>query len=183
MKMTKEDKQRVREQYEKVWRNDQKMVDYCTKRTSGYIMIDGIMVTFDKPHIKTDFWFGEHTYDYDEVVEHCDKCSESEAYFIEENMHDFKWRLENLADPCVRVYLSPRGYCCQDDDCILGCVEFCRYYDKPRSKNAREMTEEERAEYAKFIEEESEKFEKRLHAYLKRYGLSKCHYGVFWADR
>ena len=28
-----------------------------------------------------------------------------------------------------------------------------------------------------------QKFEKRLKTYLKRYGLSKCSYGVYWADR
>lgn len=34
-----------------------------------YIMLDDVMVTCDKPHIQTDFWFGEHTYDYDEVCD------------------------------------------------------------------------------------------------------------------
>ena len=183
MKMTKEAKRAVREQYEKVWHEDTKMVDFCTKKTSGYVMIDGTMVTFDKPHIKTDFWFGEHTYDYDEGVEHADKCSESESYFLAENLSDLDWRLECAEDRNIKMYLSPRGYCHQDDDCILGYVEFCRYYESPRSKGAREMTPEERGAYAEFVKEEREKFEKRLNAYLKRYGLSKCHYGVYWADR
>ena len=29
---------------------------------------------------------------------------------------------------------------------------------------------------------EQEKFEKRLNTYLKRYGLSKCHYWTYWLD-
>lgn len=188
MKLTKDDKKKLREQYEMVWHKrdgsvDQKMVDYSVGAASGYVMIDGVMVVFDKPHIKRDFWFGEHTWDYDEVVEHCDKCSESEKYFLAENLKDFEWRLENLDDPWEKVYIVPREYCCQSDDCKLGYVEFCRYHEKPRGKNVREMTDGEKEQYAEFIKDEKAKFEKRLNTYLKRYGLSKCSYRVFWADR
>lgn len=187
MKMTKQDKELVREQYAKVWHRrdgsvDEKMVDYCTKKTSGYVMIDGHMVIFDKPSIKTDFWFGEHTWDYDEVCDRADAASKSEAYFMARNLEDFNWRLEKLYDDAWTVYICPRGYCSQDPDCILGCVEFVRD-GSPRNSEARVATRRERAEYAAFIEEEKAKFEKRLRTYLKRYGLSKCHYGVYWADR
>jgi len=188
MKMTKQDKELVREQYAKVWHRrdgsiDEKMVEYCTKKTSGYVMLGETMVTFDKPSIKTDFWFGEHTWDYDEVCERADNCSKSESYFIAENIADFKWRLEKIDDSSWSMYVCPRGYCSQDEDCVLGCVEFARWGEQPRSVGAREMTDEERMAYRGFLAEEQEKFEKRLRTYLKRYGLSKCHYGVYWADR
>lgn len=189
MKMTKQDKELVREQYAKVWHRrdgsvDEKMVDYCTKKTSGYVMIDGRMITFDKPSIKTDFWFGEHTYDYDEVTKHAEACSKSEKYFVAENLHDIDWRLEAIEDPYCKMYIGGRGYSNQSNDCILGSIEFCRYgIDMPRIKDAREMTNEEREQYADFIKDERDKFEKRLHTYLKRYGLSKCHFGTYWADR
>ena len=34
-----------------------------------------------------------------------------------------------------------------------------------------------------FLENEQAEFGKRLDSYLKRYGLEKCHFGVYWADR
>lgn len=183
MKMTKEQKQEVRDQYAKVWHKDSKMTDYCTDKTSGFVMLGGTMVTFDKPSIQTDFWFGEHTYDYDEVCDRARAASKSEAYFMARNLDDIDWRLKAIDDPCYKKYVAPRGYSNQDADCILGFVEFDRSWDGPRSKGAREMTDEERGQYREFIQGEREKFEKRLRTYLKRYGLSKCHYGVFWADR
>lgn len=200
MKMTKEAKQAVREQYEKVWHDDVKMVDYCTKRTSGYIIIGGIMVTVDKPHIQTDFWFGEHTYDYDEVCDTCRAMSESEQYFIEQNLESFgaynmlrglngidKWGYEASFD----AYIVDNHYGSQDDDCILGYVNILKLGNNPDEhfatregiQNYRKLTDEERAELAEFLKGEVEKFQKRLKTYLKRYGLSKCHYGVYWADR
>lgn len=187
MKLTKDDKAMLKSEFEKVWGKDSKMVDWCVKNTSGYIEIDGIIITYDKPHIQTEFWFGEHTYDYDEVSDLCDACSEDETYFIERNMRGFDQRIEFIEDTSLygsthHVYISPEEYSCQDGDCKLGCIEFCRW-DPPRTKDARELTRDELAAYLEFLKEERAKFEKRLHTYLKRYGLSKCHYGVYWADR
>ena len=47
----------------------------------------------------------------------------------------------------------------------------------------RRLTDEETAAFIQMHKEEVEKFEKRLRTYLKRYGLSKCYYGMYWADR
>lgn len=200
MKMTKEDKARVREQYEKVWHGDAKMVDYCTNRTSGYIMLDGVMVTMDKPHIQTDFWFGEHTYDYDEVCQTANALSTDEQYFIDQNIGSFdaynmlealegrdKWGYESHYD----AYIVGKHYCSQDDDCKLGYATALRIGTNPdehfatRSgvQNYRKLEQAEIEQLKQFYREEVEKFEKRLRTYLKRYGLSKCHYGVYWADR
>lgn len=200
MKMTKEDKQLVREQYEKVWHDSAKMVDYCTKKTSGYIMLDDVMVTFDKPKIQTDFWFGEHTYDYDEVCDACDEASESVQYFIQRNMDGClaKTMLDALEgrdmhgyDASFDVYVVSKHYDCQDNDCMLGYAQALRIGTDPNEyfatssgvQDYRLLNDEERERLAEFLKGEVEKFEKRLNSYLKRYGLSKCHYGVFWADR
>lgn len=200
MKMTKEEKQRAREQYEKVWHNDQKMVDYCTNRTSGYIMLGDVMVTCDKPHIQTDFWFGEHTYDYDEVCETAHKLSTDEQYFIDENLrgcdaHSMlealdgrdRWGYEAMYD----VYVVGHHYTGQDDDCQLGYVTALKLGTDPQRHFAvrngvqpyRKATDDEIVVLKAFYTDEVQKFEKRLRTYLKRYGMSKCHFGVYWADR
>lgn len=200
MKMTREDKQTVREQYEKVWHGDEKMVEHCTKKTSGYVMLGETMVTADKPHIKTDFWFGEHTYDYDEVCETANALSTNERYFVEENLRgcDAYSMLEALEgrdrhgyEAIFKVYVVDGHYTSQDEDCKLGYVNALRLGTDPQTHFAtrrgvqpyREATETEKEALREFYAAEVEKFEKRLRTYLKRYGLSKCNFGVYWADR
>lgn len=200
MKMTKENKEVVREQYANVWHEDQKMTDYCTNKASGYIDFGDAMVIFDKPGIQTDFWFGEHTYDYDEVASHCEKMSESEQYFVRENLGrcDAYVMLEALEgrdrhgySASFTPYLVRSKYWSQDDDCTIGYVNVLRYGASPEEhfrtsrgpQDYRELDSEEVDALKAFLREEVEKFQKRLNTYLKRYGLSKCHYGVYWADR
>lgn len=186
MKMTKEDKARVREQYEKVWHADTKMVDYCANRTSGYIMIDGYMVTMGKPHVQTDFWFGEHTYDYDEVWQTAKALSTNEQYFLDTNLKSCKAYMYIDAIENNRhghqPYLREKAYCCQDPDCILGYIDFQRDYEV-NGLEVKKLDDADKKALVEFCEDELAKFEKRLRTYLKRYGLSKCHYGVYWADR
>lgn len=186
MKMTKEDKQKVREQFEKVWHGRQKMVDYSTNGVSGYIMIDGIMVTFGKPHIQTDFWFGEHTYDYDEVCEIAQELSTDEQYFMDTNLKNCKaWRYIDAIENNrygYQPYLRDKAYCCQDPDCILGYIDFQRDCEVD-GLEVKKLDDADKKALLEFCKDELAKFEKRLRTYLKRYGLSKCHYGVYCADR
>ena len=200
MKITKDDKAMLREQYAKAWHEDARMVEYCVGKASGYIDIGGTLWVMDKPSIRTDFWFGEHTYDYDEVCERCDKASESERYFIGENLRNCPAyeMLEALEgrdrwgyDAHFKAYLADDAYWSQDEDCRLGHVNVLKWHVDPEEYYAtregmmphRELTEDETEQVKDFLREEVEKFQKRLKTYLKRYGLSKCHYGVYWADR
>ena len=187
MKLSKEDKELLREQHAMVWKGKkaQEMVDYNVGKASGIIELGEFIVTYDKPSIETDFWFPEHTYDYDEVVEEANACSKSEQYFIGVNLQRFDDLVERLDDTGNRWFVGEE-YWQQPADCKLGSIECIRRSwneQEVRLKRARELTKEEVADYRKFIIEEREKFDKRLRAYLKRYGLTKCHYSVYWADR
>ena len=200
MKLTKEDKEMLREQYAKVWHNDVKMVDCCVGKASGYIDLGGTLWVMDKPSIRTDFWFGEHTYDYDEVCERCDKASESEKYFVDENLRNCTAyeMLEALEgrdrwgyDAHYTAFVVQEKYWSQDGACRLGYVNVLRLGTDPDEhfrtskgvQDYRELTDDEVEHLKDFLRGEVEKFQKRLNTYLKRYGLSKCHYGVYWADR
>lgn len=200
MALTMKDKELLRDEYKKAWHDDLKMVEYCVSRASGYIDIDSVLFVMDKPTIMTNFWFGEHTYDYDEVVEHCNAMSKSEAYFISENLKRCPaWEmLEALEgrdmrgyEASFKAYIVTGKYWGQDDACRLGYVNVLRLGTDPEehfrtSKGPqayRELTEEETERLKDFLRGEVEKFQKRLNTYLKRYGLSKCSYGTYWADR
>ena len=183
MKLTKEDKEMLTNEYKKVW-STWRMVDYCVKKASAYVEFDGMLVVFDKPTIETDFWFAEHTYDYEEVCELCDSMSNDEQYFIAENIRNCRASeiVELIDNGELTACICPKRYYTQQTDCRLGYIEWCRHWEAV-PEVARPLTDDEIAALRQICVEEVEKFQKRLQTYLKRYGLTKCHYGVYWADR
>lgn len=190
MRITEEQKAELRAEYEKVWHGDVKMVDYCVKQASCVMNLRGYLVDFDKPRIETRFCFGEHGYDYDEVMETCDAASKSEQFFLRRNMEGTDaFRVIGMLDGDTERFwrkaypiLRPHRYCGQDDDCRIACIEWTTDASEAYG-NPMALTEEEKAGLRQMMEEEQGKFEKRLKAYLKRYGLSKCRYWTYWADR
>lgn len=188
MKLTKDDKAMLRSEYAKVWRmrdgsEDTKMVEHCTKSASGYIAFGDDICVMDKPHIQTDFWFGEHTYDYDEVCDYRDRCSESESYFRSKNLAstDAKRLIEAIDDG--HEFWLCRKYGHLGESNLAYVQRLDPIWNSLRGDEIRRMDDAELALLRTFCEEEQAKFSKRIDTYLKRYGLSKCHYGVFWADR
>ena len=182
MRLTKEEKQLLRDEFSKTWRNA-KSVEYAVNKTSGYAEIGDCIVTFDKPSIETRFCFGEHGYDYDEAGKFCREMSQSEEYFIRENMRHFDDLQESIDE--ARDGHADAWLCHYDDTSDLGYVTFIRlgWLDRPRGKNPLKLTAEGLDAYEELITDERAKFEKRLRTYLKRYGLSKCRYWTYWADR
>lgn len=180
MKLTKDDKAFLAEKYRTVWPNDDRMVDHCVKTTSAYVTLDdGTVLTHDKERIQTQFWFGEHGFDYDEKVKLAHELSEDESYFYEENMRrcDANYKLGRIADGRYETWVG-RAYCGSD---AIVCLRF--YSPWEDDKEGRELSDDEKARVVSMLEGEQEKFGKRLTSYLKRYGLSKCRFDTFWADR
>lgn len=197
MKMTKEAKEFIRGEYAKAWDSNPRMVDHCVKSCSGFIDFGDVIVTCNKPGIQKHFWFGEHN--YEDRSDECKAASESVDYFMRENMGNCyafnALQRMGCADSETDYYytrfhnpvLVYGAYCGQPEDCRLGYIDWqddmgefhCR---EPKSR-FRQLTDSETDELREFFRGEVEKFEKRLHTYLKRYGLSKCEYDTFWADR
>ena len=186
-KLTKQDKAMLRDEFAKVWRDDDKMVDYCTKKVSAYMVIDGKVITIDKPSIQTHFCFGygvQGAYDYDEAQTTCSKMSQSERYFIDYNLRNCLAGqiLDNMANATwVDYWLTDRRYNGKSNLAAIRCEDRSErfYYE---DQGWRRLTKDELAEYKRMLEAEIEKFRKRLNTYLKRYGLSKCDYWTYWAD-
>ena len=188
MKITEEQKEELRTEYQKVWGDDAKMVDWSVKQASCVIELRGYIVDYRKPHIETRFCFGEHGYDFDEVVDECHRASESEKYFMRENMErtdafDVIAALDGEGGrhwrelhPILRPGRYGRG------DTRLAYIEWTADGAEAHA-DPMALTADEKAQLRQMMVEEQEKFEKRLKAYLKRYGLSKCQYWTYWADR
>ena len=189
-KLNKQDKEMLREEFTKVWGNDSKMVDWCVKKTSAYMEIDGHIITLDKPNIQTRFCFGygvQGGYDYDEAQQVRDSLSQSERYFIDYNLShsDAGELMESIEDHFWTEYwFDPSHYTTQSDDCRISAIRLHHRHDHEwcERQGWRLLTDDELHEYYQMCFEEQMKFCKRLKTYLKRYGLSKCDYWTYWVD-
>lgn len=196
MKITKQDKAMLTNEFRKVWhkRNgdvDEKMVKYCVNKTSAYMVIDDRIITFDKPHIQTEFCFGygiQIQTDYEEATAMRDHASASESYFIRRNLDgtDAAGYMEYIDDDChpFEPWLDKSHYNCQDDDCKLGEIRWEHWHKRDwcERQGWRRLNDSEIGELYNLLKDEQEKFEKRLKTYLKRYGTSKLHTWTYWAD-
>ena len=174
-------------------KNDEKWVDYYKKETARvYKTADGDLIPIKKPQIETSFCFGYSLsrYDsesYDNANDMVHYASTKEDYFLKENRKQVETiinRLENKEDSTRwYFYLLKQEY---KGERIYK-VEYLRDYD------LYDLTETEKARYKPLKEhdrlaliEEYKKvlvdFEKRLQAYLKRYGLSKLNIWSYWQD-
>lgn len=143
--------------------------------------IGDTVVKFRAPSIQKDFWFGEdaRTVDeWNEVQEHVASC-ENADYFMRENLRntDASHYLRAISDNRFRLWKCVNRF---GDAWISWGYYADMTYD---TQFVRELTDEERQEMREACEIEQAKFEKRLRTYLKRYGLSKCHFSTYWSNR
>lgn len=150
-----------------------------TQYTIGNEVID-----FDAPSIKKDFWFSEDARtmeEWDEVQEHVAACR-NEDYFIRDNMNNTKaaMYLHYMDDNRFRLWISKSSWNGIDHTWISGGYYTDMTYDR---YFVREINGEERDQLRAACDAEQAKFSKRLRTYLKRYGLSKCRFDTYWANR
>lgn len=197
MRVTANDKPWLRDEFAKVWRRhdgsiDKKMVDYCLKKTSAFMVFDdATVVTFDKPSIERSFCYGygiQCQTDYDDASRMADHASSSFDYFIERNLEgtDAGGWMRYIDDDCFpfEPWLDKRHYTSQSDDCKLGEIRWEHWHKREwcESQGWRRLTDDELHKLYAVLFDEQMRFCKRLKTYLKRYGLSKVRTWTYWAD-
>ena len=187
----KELKEMYQDELELVWNGDQRMINHCLKKSTGYIMVKGKIIPFEKPSVKTEFYYPEHGYDYDEVQNTISDLSEDEQYFIQQNIRESDVyrlieQLKSAKSDDNQHYVTVRE---QYEDSDIGYIKYNTpstlyrgddQYDPTTDKKLDDETIDALIEKG---EKELEKFDKRLKTYLKRYGLSKVRHSSYWADR
>lgn len=155
---------------------DKSDADYYRKEYVGAVMLRGKYYLIDKPHMENRFCFHDEGPDYDFYRHLTSKEERMAAYFKSENLKSFD-RLINHME---------KGNTGGDKRVWLG-----DYYNDGRigvttSQNRldQEMlcTDEERAIILAAAWYGRAMMEKRVDAYLKRYGTSKIHTWTYWAD-
>ena len=174
------------------------LIENHLKEASEIMMTDcGVILVFDKQHVNAGtFWFHDEGpgYEYYKQVTKDDKAKTE--YFLDQNLHELDDIIKQMTERKDRFGydLVPVFY--EHEWCSVGLLGWGnrllmmsegRVQEEerdPRSRNnIHRLSENDAKKALAILKSERAKFEKRLHAYLKRYGLSKIHFGTYWADR
>lgn len=190
-----------------VWGTDQHMIDYCMKKTDDIVGLpNGMYFTIEKQGIEKDFCFGYSlsTYDsedYDNANRMAARAAKDQEYFIKQNMRHFTEILNCLNEhgkSCMTILY--KAYPDYNIGKLSG-LNFSKMNaildDQGGSANIEEikgttaqhfnheyyiLTDEDVEIVKSAIARAMERHEKKVRAYLKRFGMSKVHTWSYWQD-
>lgn len=207
-KAAKIDRDKLRAQFALAY-NSPKVIDYCTNQVAAVAELPtGELIVFNKQSIKTRFCFGESGYDYDEAQSAAQNARTSFDYFRDENMADYRREIKAFEDALTMsgrffATINRTAYTGQKDDCMLRCIEWRRDCDvlndlggsayleeipgqtiteAGSGRKYRVLTAEEIRIILDVVKTAAAAHEKKVEAYLKRYGTSKVHSWTYWRD-
>lgn len=172
-----------------VWHGDRGMVDFCLKEAAHIVeLTNGDIIVIEKPRIKKDFCFGYRdsrydTEEYDEANAAADHARSSTDYFLAENLAEIDKTIELLGSEewnswdyhiCRHYHSQPEG------SKLKKLIAF--YWHEDRGQKYPKLEGEDRARVLEGYKVVRASFEKRLHSYLKRYGMSKVNAWSYWVD-
>ena len=192
--------------YSQVW-DSKKMIDYCVNKVATVAtMPNGYIIPIDKQSIETRFCFGESGFDYEEAQEAAAHARTSADYLKRENMASFDRMVRDLEESKsgrnnYMVVIMDKIYLGQPDGCKLAGFRFERITDIidacggsayieelpgkelfVNGKYCRVATAEEIARILEAVKEARTAHEKKVDAYIKRYGTSKVHSWTYWRE-
>ena len=177
------------EEYRKVWPADGSMLRYCVSKLSNVYRTEaGSLIEFDKPSIETSFCFNEDINGrYDEETADFARHMASEGarkkeYFIAENLEKFR-PFEELLEEDQPLAMRQR-YCGIREDLKLAKLVSGRYFEMfPAELKYRIiLTVSDVAGLRNVLEQEKQKFRKRLETWWKRYGASGIRTWTYCSD-
>lgn len=157
----------------KEWTSD----GYYLKHNVGAVKINGYYYPLGKPTIENRFCFHDEGADYENYLNVTSKEERLAKYFLAKNLAEYDREISKVESGrklfvrCGDKYDSQRFY--------MRRPPF--EWDTPDG-GEREITAEEKAAILAGLRWGRAQFEKRLNAYLKRYGVSKIHTWTYWAD-
>lgn len=175
-----------------VWKGSKSMIDYANKKVSYIVELEnGDITDIDKPSIETSFCFGygycgvSTEEDYQGARKMADHAAKSEEYFLTKNLKGINETIAAYEDALSGSYHKPykrSKYCSQSADSKLKGISFFDSWCDVIPDGCIELSKKEIKALITGYEEVKKKFEKRLHTYLKRYGLSKVRTWSFLVD-
>lgn len=142
---------------------------------------NGCIVVAKKNRIETDFWFAEGSQcgtTLKEARKLADAASKSEQWFIDNNTSELNDTIERLKEQLKDGYSNYNEIGLRDVGNYCVVTSFFA-----NESNYYQLTKEDLRVLIDFYKSVKANFEKRLQTYLKRYGLKKCSFRTYWADR
>lgn len=149
--------------------------EYYLKNHVGAIKFDNGYYLIDKQHIENSFCFADEGPEYDFYKSLCADNNKMEKYFLQENRSTFKNRLDYMKKNNKLFLVESKN------NKIINCQIPVNIYQEQEC-NGTEATPEQRKLYIEGITFGLQQLDKRLNAYLKRYGVSKLHTWSYWRD-
>ena len=194
----KEEQNRLKKLYIEIlgcesWKGDLKMLEYFDKSISRVVeLADGSLIAIDKKSIETRFCFGygQNGISDDEDKERAHNMAHyaktQQDYFISENLKNFSWEYEKLKAEPDNMYLGVKYYRSPEDSKVKSLQYFDWWnWENLNSESKAKLIKLSPDDVQKLIEAyeiERKNFEKRLNAYLKRYGTSKLNVWTYLVD-
>ena len=172
-----------------VWKGSPDMVSFCVKKAGHIVeLIDGSIVVIEKPSIQKNFCFGYRdsrydTEEFDEANKMAAHASSSTDYFLSENLSEIDKIIAHLegTERNSWEYHICIPYYGQSETSKLKKLQAFYWHDEHGQKYPK-LEGENRARVLEGYKAVRASFEKRLHAYLKRYGMSKVNTWSYWVD-
>lgn len=183
--LTKQEKERLANAERLNWKNES-MIKYIVDKTMLLFELRGNIVPIEKKSVQTRFCFGYSDYipdDYDNANRMAAHATESEKYFLRKNHRDagYARTIELLNDGRFKAVAYRNN---RNPEAPMS-INMCNWYDievKGIPNNAFILTDEETQAYKRKLAEACVLHQKKLAAYLKRYGLSKVESWTYWQD-
>ena len=147
--------------------------DYYRKNYVGAVKIRGHYILLDKPRIETRFCFHDEGPDYEYYKEVTSTEERLKKYFLFRNRLAFTDNIDFINEH-GHIYVNLK------DSAVEACLCHSDYIWGQQV--AERSTEEETALILEGLKFALAKFDTRLNAYVKRYGISKLHTWTYWAD-
>lgn len=147
---------------------------YGPKNFVGAIKIGNGFVFIEKPKIDNMFCFHDEGPNYDLYCSLMKDEKKLEKYFLEKNLRSLDSEIEEIQNH-EEVFLY--SFCLNKRILDVGISS-----DYNKENIVRELTKEEKETCLNGLKWGRDLFEKRLHAYLKRWGVSKIKTWTYWAD-
>lgn len=190
-----------RDALEALWGDDKGMIDYCMKQAYTIANVHGNLLPIEKQQIEKRFCFGYSDCgqgpDYLTAIRDADHARNNADYFKRANLADYTRHIEALANSSDALALCNN---CEKESpiCTLHAFRWWEVLDavggsarledlkgtivKVRGRDAYILTDEDRATIRDAYEQAAKAHEKKVDAYLKRYGTSKIRAWTYWMD-
>ena len=164
-------------EYAKHW--SEKMTNYCVNKVAAMATLpSGDIVVVDKQTIETRFCYDD-SYDYEGAGRMAEHARTSTDYLKEQNMKALDGWLQDLDDDRWLLVISVNDS--YGGDGHIKFLHFIKPWDLEDQRPAvRPVTDEEKQIIKELYQYARAKHEKKVDAYIKRYGTSKVHSWTYW---